>query len=259
MENLRLKTFLRNNMFLQKNGNLVSKTHFNVVYPKYQEKKIKESWKIIKKILNSFFIFSKLNLFSGSISIVTTKFTKDPFCIIKARDFLKLISRSVPTEQAAKIFFDNIFCEVLKISNFTRNKKVFLKRRKRLIGTNGSTVKAIEMVTNTYILVQGNSASVMGTCSGIKQVRTIIEDCMKNIHPVFHIKLLMIKQQLFKDPTLREENWDDYLPNFGKKNTSQENKIIIKKIQENKPRLDLLKEIPLSPGSQYKKNKLVAK
>jgi ribosomal RNA assembly protein len=257
METAGLRTFLRNNMFLEKKGNLVSKTHFNIIYPKYQEKKIKESWKVIKKTLNSFFIFSKLDLFSGSISIVTTKFTKDPFCIIKARDFLKLISRSVPTEQAAKIFFDNIFCEVLKISNFTRNKKVFLKRRKRLIGINGSTIKAIEMVTNTYILVQGNTASVMGSCSGIKQVRTIIEDCMKNIHPVFHIKLLMVKQQLFRDPTLTKESWNDYLPNFGKKNKGHYDKIIIKKIDENAGRLDLLKEMPLSPGIHYNTKKLL--
>lgn len=223
-----LKSLLRKNMFPQKEGSVVSKTHFQIIYPKYQEKKIKESWKIIKKTLNSLFISSKLELFSGSISITTTKLTKDPFCIMKARDFLKLISRSVPTEQAAKIFFDDIFCEVLKISNFTRNKRIFLKRRKRLIGISGSTLKAIEMVTNTYILVQGNTASIMGPFSGIKQVRIIIEDCMKNIHPVFHIKLLMIKQQLSRDPHLDKESWDNFLPQFKKKIESRD-KLIKKK------------------------------
>lgn len=217
----KLEDFLRDKLGHNNEGSIVSRTHFKIIYPKYQEKIIIESWNLIKRILDSFFIFSKLDLFSGSISISTSKFTRDPFSIIKARDFLKLISRSVPTEQAAKIFDDKIFCEIMNISNYNRNKKVFLKRRNRLIGTQGSTVKAIEMITNTFILIQGNTASFLGPISGIKQVRIIVEDCMKNIHPVYHIKLLMIKQELSKDKRLEKANWNNFLPILKNKNKFQ--------------------------------------
>lgn len=207
----------------ESSGPLLEESSFITLFPKYRETYLKEVWPHVTKILSSHGIGCELNLIEGSMLVKTTRKAYDPYIILKARDFIKLLARSVPVVNAARVLEDGVACDIIKIGNILRNKERFVKRRQRLVGPQGNTLKAIELLSQCYVLVQGNTVSAIGDYKGLKEVRRIVLDCMKNIHPIYHIKELMIKRELAKDDRLKYESWDRFLPHFRKLSAASTN------------------------------------
>uniref|UniRef100_A0ABI7WVX5 KRR-R motif-containing protein 1 n=1 Tax=Felis catus TaxID=9685 RepID=A0ABI7WVX5_FELCA len=130
---------------------LLEESSFATLFPKYREAYLKECWPLVQKALNEHHVNATLDLIEGSMTVCTTKKTFDPYIIIRARDLIKLLARSVSFEQ----------------------------------------------------------------------VRKVVLDTMKNIHPIYNIKTLMIKRELAKDSELRSQSWERFLPQFKHKNVNK--------------------------------------
>ena len=129
-----------------------------------------------------------------------------------------------------------------------------------MIGPNGDTLKALELLTECYILVQGGTVCLIGGFKNVNIMRRIVVDTMQNVHPIYHIKELMIKRELMKDPALKDENWDRFLPKFKQVKMKKKKKSLIKKKEytpfppEQQPRIE---DIKMETGEYFLSEKEV--
>jgi len=236
------------------NLKLVAESSFATLFPKYREKYVKECFPLLVNHLQSIHgIRASLDVMEGSLTVFTTRQTKDPYAIMQARDVIKLIARGVPYQQAIKVIDnEDTACDVIKIGRLVRNRDRFVRRRQRLVGPSGATLKAVELLTDCYVLIQGNTASAIGPYKGLAAVRKVVTDCLvKNVHPVFNIKRLLIQRELAKDPTLADQSWERFLPKLPKtKPTASEQNKQKKKKKIDKEYTPFPPEAPMSKVDQ---------
>ena len=59
-------------------------------------------WPLVTRALAAHNVACELDLIEGSMTVKTTRKTSDPYIILKARDLLKLLARSLPFAQVRR-------------------------------------------------------------------------------------------------------------------------------------------------------------
>eukprot|EP00026_Physarum_polycephalum_P011995 Phypoly_transcript_12250.p1 GENE.Phypoly_transcript_12250~~Phypoly_transcript_12250.p1 ORF type:complete len:381 (-),score=95.24 Phypoly_transcript_12250:11-1024(-) len=196
---------------------LLAESSFAIMFPKTLKQQISDMWPQVVARLEPLGINATLDANSFRMEVTTTARTWDPYAILKARELVRLVARGMGVASAAKVLEDGFDCDIINIGDFTKKVSSFNKRRQRLMGPNGATQKAIELLTGCDIFMLGNTVSVVGPYRGLGKVRKIVEETMGNkMHPVYNIKELMAKRELAKDPSMEHENWARHVPTYAK-------------------------------------------
>lgn len=71
---------------------------------------------------------------------------------------MRILKNDVNYGQAVRVLEDGVACDIIKIRSLVRNKERFVRRRQRLIGPNGATLKVWFMIDSTLTCLPSNQS-----------------------------------------------------------------------------------------------------
>ncbi|EEB74335.1 KH domain-containing protein [Thermococcus sp. AM4] len=118
---------------------------------------------------------------TGEVFITSTKETKDPLAVWKARDVVLAIGRGFSPERAFRLFNEGETLEIVNLTDIVvGNEKNALPRvRGRIIGRRGRTREIIEEMSGADVSVYGKTVAIIGNPIQVEVARTAIEKLAK--------------------------------------------------------------------------------
>lgn len=129
--------------------------------------------KTIEDTLN---VIIDVNSEEGLIEICPQKNMKDPLGVWKTNYIIKAIGRGFNPETALKLKDDEVYLEVLKLTDAVgKNKKALMRYKGRIIGRGGVTKDIIVDMADVDMAIYGKTVSLIGTMENIVVAKEAIE------------------------------------------------------------------------------------
>ncbi|WP_297508764.1 KH domain-containing protein [Thermococcus sp.] len=118
---------------------------------------------------------------TGEVFITSTKETKDPLAVWKARDVVLAIGRGFSPERAFRLFNEGETLEVINLPDIIigNDKNALPRVRGRIIGRKGRTREIIEEMSGADVSVYGKTVAIIGNPIQVEVAKTAIEKLAK--------------------------------------------------------------------------------
>ena len=114
--------------------------------------------------------------FDGETGEVIIKPGDDPLGALCARDILNAIARGFSSERAFRLFDEDIFLEVIDMTDFVgRSDKALVRFKGRVIGEAGKTRRIIEETAGVCMSVYGKTVALIGMPEQLAVAREAIQ------------------------------------------------------------------------------------
>ncbi len=98
----------------------------------------------------------------GLVVVESTEDTTDPLAVWKARDIAHAIGRGFSPQRAFALLDDDVYLRLINLEEFGSTPNQIRRLKGRVIGQGGKTRRNIEELTETFVVIMGNTIGVIG-------------------------------------------------------------------------------------------------
>ncbi len=99
----------------------------------------------------------------------------NPLAVLRAKEIFKAFGRGFDFDVALDLIDEEFILEIVDVGDYAKSNKRMHELSGRVIGTKGRTKDIIEKKTETSIVIQGKTISIIGRFENVKKAREAIE------------------------------------------------------------------------------------
>lgn len=140
----------------------------------------------------------------GTVAIYPGDTMEDPLGVWKANHIVKAIARGFNPDLAIKLNEDDVYLEVIKISQFVgKSKKAIARYKGRIIGKEGKTREIIVDMAEVDMAIYGKTVSLIGQLDNVMIAKEAVEMILngsrhKSVYSFLENKKNDLKMKEFK-------------------------------------------------------------
>jgi ribosomal RNA assembly protein len=112
----------------------------------------------------------------GTVEISPREDMEDPLGVWKTNYIVKAIGRGFSPENAVKLNEDDVYLEVIKLTDYVgKSKKAVARQKGRIIGKDGKTRQMIIEMAEVAFVVFGKTVSIIGSLENVRIAKEAVE------------------------------------------------------------------------------------